>query len=171
MLRNYLDDVPLWRGEHVAVRQLVEDFARYLYLPQLVGPRGTGDRFAGIGAEARFEVPAMGNGESPDIPYPLDLKSTLRMRYGELTGNSPQNRRRLNAMEEGGDKFLTTQRTAGGVPSAAAGERPLRSWQLAASSSSRINSRWSKRRAMRRVDNACQIVPQFTMPHFLISWA
>ena len=38
MLRKYLDDVPLWRGEHVAVSQLVVDFARYLYLPRLVGP-------------------------------------------------------------------------------------------------------------------------------------
>ena len=34
-LRKQLDDVPLWRGDHVAVRQLVEDFARYLYLPRL----------------------------------------------------------------------------------------------------------------------------------------
>jgi hypothetical protein len=30
-----LDRVPLWRGNHVAVKQLVEDFARYLYLPRL----------------------------------------------------------------------------------------------------------------------------------------
>jgi hypothetical protein len=30
-----LDSVPLWRGDHVAVRQLAEDFARYLYLPRL----------------------------------------------------------------------------------------------------------------------------------------
>ena len=37
VLRKYLDDVPLWRGEHVAVKQLVEDFARYLYLPRLAG--------------------------------------------------------------------------------------------------------------------------------------
>jgi hypothetical protein len=28
ILRKHLDDVPLWRGDHVAVRQLVEDFAR-----------------------------------------------------------------------------------------------------------------------------------------------
>lgn len=34
-LRLELDRVPLWRGDHVAVRQLVEDFARYLYLPRL----------------------------------------------------------------------------------------------------------------------------------------
>ncbi len=37
VLRKHLDDVPLWRGDHVAVKQLVEDFARYLYLPRLAG--------------------------------------------------------------------------------------------------------------------------------------
>jgi predicted AAA+ superfamily ATPase len=37
ILRKHLDDV-LWRGEHVAVKQLVEDFACYLYLPRLAGP-------------------------------------------------------------------------------------------------------------------------------------
>jgi hypothetical protein len=29
------DKVPLWRGNHVPVKQLAEDFARYLYLPRL----------------------------------------------------------------------------------------------------------------------------------------
>jgi predicted AAA+ superfamily ATPase len=38
ILRRHLDQVPLWRGDHVPVRQLVDDFARYLYLPRLVGP-------------------------------------------------------------------------------------------------------------------------------------
>ncbi|MDG4601777.1 MAG: Swt1 family HEPN domain-containing protein [Defluviicoccus sp.] len=38
ILRKHLDDVPLWRGDHVAVKQLVDDFARYLYLPRLAGP-------------------------------------------------------------------------------------------------------------------------------------
>ena len=37
-LRMELDRVPLWRGDHVPVRQLVDDFARYLYLPRLQGP-------------------------------------------------------------------------------------------------------------------------------------
>jgi len=37
-LRLELDRVPLWRGDHVAVKQLAEDFARYLYLPRLAGP-------------------------------------------------------------------------------------------------------------------------------------
>jgi predicted AAA+ superfamily ATPase len=38
ILRKHLDGVPLWRGDHVAIRQLVEDFGRYLYLPRLAGP-------------------------------------------------------------------------------------------------------------------------------------
>jgi predicted AAA+ superfamily ATPase len=37
ILRKHLDDVPLWRGDHVAVKDLVEYFARYLYLPRLAG--------------------------------------------------------------------------------------------------------------------------------------
>jgi len=38
ILREYLDRIPLWRGNHVSVRQLVEDVATYLYLPRLIGP-------------------------------------------------------------------------------------------------------------------------------------
>jgi hypothetical protein len=34
-LRMELDRVPLWRGNHVGVKQLVDDFAAYLYLPRL----------------------------------------------------------------------------------------------------------------------------------------
>ena len=34
-LRMELDKVPLWRGDHVAAKQLAEDFARYVYLPRL----------------------------------------------------------------------------------------------------------------------------------------
>lgn len=37
-LRMELDRVPLWRGDHVAVKQLAEDFARDLYLPRLKDP-------------------------------------------------------------------------------------------------------------------------------------
>ena len=37
-LRMELDNVPLWRGDHVEVRQVVEDFARYVYLPRLQCP-------------------------------------------------------------------------------------------------------------------------------------
>jgi len=37
-LRMELDRVPLWRGDHVEVKQLTQDFARYLYLPRLKDP-------------------------------------------------------------------------------------------------------------------------------------
>jgi len=38
MLRHEMDKIPLWRGDHVVVKQLAEDFARYLYLPRLKDP-------------------------------------------------------------------------------------------------------------------------------------
>ena len=34
-LRMELDKIPLWRGDHVLIQQLVDDFARYSYLPML----------------------------------------------------------------------------------------------------------------------------------------
>ena len=34
-LRHELDRVPLWRGDDVTVKQLLDDFATYLYLPRL----------------------------------------------------------------------------------------------------------------------------------------
>jgi predicted AAA+ superfamily ATPase len=38
LLRMELDKIPLWRGNHVAVKQVVEDFFRYPYLPRLKNP-------------------------------------------------------------------------------------------------------------------------------------
>lgn len=38
ILRKHLDDVLWGGGSHVAVRQLVDYFGRYLYLPRLAGP-------------------------------------------------------------------------------------------------------------------------------------
>ena len=37
-LKMELDGVPLWRGNHVPIRQVFEDFARYIYLPRLKSP-------------------------------------------------------------------------------------------------------------------------------------
>lgn len=37
-LKMELDNVPLWRGNHVSIAQLADDFARYLYLPRLREP-------------------------------------------------------------------------------------------------------------------------------------
>jgi predicted AAA+ superfamily ATPase len=38
LLRGEMDKVPLWRGDHVPVKQLVEDFGRYLYLQRFRDP-------------------------------------------------------------------------------------------------------------------------------------
>lgn len=35
LLRMELDGIPLWRGDHVTLKQLAEDFAQYPYLPRL----------------------------------------------------------------------------------------------------------------------------------------
>ncbi len=35
LLRLELDRIPLWRGDHVILKQLADDFAQYLYLPRL----------------------------------------------------------------------------------------------------------------------------------------
>src|SRR5262249_12380095 len=34
-LRMEMERIPLWRGDHVALKQLIDDFGRYLYLPRL----------------------------------------------------------------------------------------------------------------------------------------
>jgi hypothetical protein len=36
-LKMELDRIPLWRGNHVPVAQLADEFAQYLYLPRLQG--------------------------------------------------------------------------------------------------------------------------------------
>ena len=49
-LRMELDRVPLWRGDHVTLIQLVQDFASYLYLPKLMRPAVLADAVrAGVG--------------------------------------------------------------------------------------------------------------------------
>jgi predicted AAA+ superfamily ATPase len=35
LLHDELKRIPLWRGNHVSLKQLAEDFARYIYLPRL----------------------------------------------------------------------------------------------------------------------------------------
>jgi hypothetical protein len=35
ILRFEIDQIPLWRANHVGVKQLVDDFAKYLYLPRV----------------------------------------------------------------------------------------------------------------------------------------
>ena len=66
VLRTHLDEVPLWRGAHVAVRQLVEDFARYPYLPRLAGPEVLARAVEGGLALLTWEADAFAFAESHD---------------------------------------------------------------------------------------------------------
>ena len=62
--RRELDRVPRWRGDHVTVKQVVDDFARYLYPPRLQAPRGAAPRRCGRrGLRTRS-----GCGENPGNP-------------------------------------------------------------------------------------------------------
>jgi hypothetical protein len=36
-----LDRIPLWRGDNVATRQVIDDFARYVYLPRVQAPESS----------------------------------------------------------------------------------------------------------------------------------
>ena len=66
LLRMELDRVPLWRGDHVGIRQLIEDFARYLYLPRLREPGVLLDAItAGLGL-LTWEVDSFAYAESYD---------------------------------------------------------------------------------------------------------
>ena len=65
-LRMEMDRVPLWRGNHVAVRQLIEDFGRYLYLPRLQSPAVLVDAIRSGLALLTWEKDAFAYAESYD---------------------------------------------------------------------------------------------------------
>jgi nucleotide-binding universal stress UspA family protein len=65
-LRMELDRVPLWRGEHVAIKQLAADFASYLYLPRLADPAVLINAICGGLALLTWEQDAFAYGESYD---------------------------------------------------------------------------------------------------------
>jgi predicted AAA+ superfamily ATPase len=65
-LRMELDRVPLWRGDHVAVRQLIEDFGRYLYLPRLAAPHILVDAMADGVALLTWSKDSFGYADSYD---------------------------------------------------------------------------------------------------------
>ena len=66
ILRKHLDDVPLWRGDSVSIRQLVEDFARYVYLPRLAGPEVLVQAMRDGVALLTWQSDAFGYAESQD---------------------------------------------------------------------------------------------------------
>ena len=51
LVRRALDEIPLWRGDHVPVRTLVDDFAQQIYLQRLDGPAVLADALrSGVGS-------------------------------------------------------------------------------------------------------------------------
>jgi hypothetical protein len=79
-LRRDLDRIPLWRGDSVPVRQLVDDFARYLYLRRLKDSQVLlNSARAGI-EQLTWELDAFAYAESYD-----DVAHRYRgLRYGTL---------------------------------------------------------------------------------------
>lgn len=65
-LRMELDRVPLWRGDHVEIRQLVEDFGRYLYLPRLKGSSVLVEAIRDGFAQTSWELDSFAYAESLD---------------------------------------------------------------------------------------------------------
>ena len=59
LVRRALDDVPLWRGDHVPVSTLVDDFAQQLYLQRLDGPAVLADALrSGVGSSPGNSTPS-----------------------------------------------------------------------------------------------------------------
>lgn len=79
-LRMELDAVPLWRGNHVEIRQLAEDFARYIYLSRLKDP--------GVLVSAVEDGVALLNWESDGFAY-ADSYDEGNDRYRGLRAGAP----------------------------------------------------------------------------------
>ena len=66
IVRKALDEVPLWRGDSVPVRQPVEDFTRQLYLPRLAHPTVLGEALRAGVAFLTWRVDTFAYAESLD---------------------------------------------------------------------------------------------------------
>ena len=78
-LRMELDRIPLWRGDHVEVSQLVEDFARYVYLPRLKEPAVLMQAIRDGVSLFSWEHEGFAYADS----YDKDLKRYRGLRYGQ----------------------------------------------------------------------------------------
>jgi predicted AAA+ superfamily ATPase len=85
VLRKHLDEVPLWRGDHVGIRQLVEDFARYLYLPRVAGPEVLMQAIRDGVALLTWQSDTFAFAES----YDEAAGRYLGLRYGQMINVSP----------------------------------------------------------------------------------
>jgi predicted AAA+ superfamily ATPase len=91
ILRKHLDEVPLWRGNDTPVKLLVEDFARYLYLPRVAGPE--------VLAQAMREGIALLTWQSDTFAYAESLDESAGryrgLRSGQVISISPDDAGRL----------------------------------------------------------------------------
>ena len=86
--RRELDRVLRWRGDHVTVKQVVDDFAPYLYPPRLQAPevlhRAVADG-AGLRTRSGFDE----NPKKPRIRW--ENRGALRVRTGQKTPDRTRN--------------------------------------------------------------------------------
>jgi hypothetical protein len=81
ILAYHLNRIPLWRGDHVGVRQLADDFAQYLYLPR---PRNTD-----VLLQAIEEGAALLTWRQDSFAYAEGWDETLRRYPGLVGGTRP----------------------------------------------------------------------------------
>ena len=82
-----IDGVPLWRGDDVPVRTLVEDFAQQLYLPRLAGPTVLVEALRDGVALLTWRMDTFAYAESFD----KDAGRYLGLRGGEQIAIAPDN--------------------------------------------------------------------------------
>ena len=85
IVRKAIDDVPLWRRDHVPIRTLVEDFAQQLYLPRLAGPTVLANALRDGVALMTWRMDTFGYAESFDE----DAGRYLGLRGGEQVPVAP----------------------------------------------------------------------------------
>jgi hypothetical protein len=111
-LRMEMDRVPLWRGNAVSIRQLVEDFGRYLYLPRLQTPSILVNAIRSGLALLTWERDAFAYAESFD-----ESKSRYRgLQYGGQFGITSRKQRPRCQRAEFQTALLGLQLKEGGRP-------------------------------------------------------
>lgn len=107
-LHMELDRVPLWRGDHVAINQLVDDFARYLYLPRLTDSKVLTDSIMDGCKLLNWEQDAFGYADS----YDKDDGRYLGLRGGQVISSIDINSTGLLVKPSIARKQLDTQTPA-----------------------------------------------------------
>ncbi|MHB1608546.1 MAG: Swt1 family HEPN domain-containing protein [Acidiferrobacter thiooxydans] len=107
-LKMELDAIPLWRGDHVALPQLVDDFARYLYLPRL--------RDSGVLARAIQDGLELLTWEQDSFAYADSFDEALGryrgLRGGQLVSLTPESLSGLLVRSAVAQRQLATERPA-----------------------------------------------------------